>query len=687
MFAQQEHRMLDSLKALLPAKQVSAGDTNKVLYFNALSFAYRLYSKEPQQAVQYAETARLLAKQLEYTFGEAVACHNLGLAYFAESQYAKALEAHEQAYSLRSQLGDKKGMSRSLSGKGLILQQQGNYDGALETYFQALQKGEEARDTTGLAVVYDNIGTVYRMQEKFEQSLDFHEKALSLHRMTGVQTNIAYSLMGKGSSLATLRRFEDALAAYNEALIIRKQNSHQIGIATTLNAIGMLHFRRGELVKAEMSHNQAAHIQENIGDKNGLAVSYYELGQVFEAMKQPERAFTAGAKALETARNIGAKTLVYQSGFLLARVSKDLGRSNEALLYTEQAITVKDSVVSEQKAQRIAELETRYELTSKQQQIELLAKDNALQTTSRNSLIVGIVLLLGLIGVGLVRFREKKRANAEILRQQVILEEQAREIEIMNIELQTVNQALNDKNVQLISLDDEKNEFLGIAAHDLKNPLGSIKLLSEVLNEYGEVIKEQRVVEMSGLIKKSAEQMLEMTTNLLDINAIEQGKVHFDIHRLNLSQTLREIVQMNQYRADAKNISIEILLPNTSVYAFADENALMQIIENLLSNAVKYSPLGTSIKASVSAVSSALLPSETIARIAISDEGPGLTNEDKRKLFGKFARLSAQPTAGEHSTGLGLSIVKRMVEQMNGYVFCESQQGSGATFIVELPLA
>jgi signal transduction histidine kinase len=122
----------------------------------------------------------------------------------------------------------------------------------------------------------------------------------------------------------------------------------------------------------------------------------------------------------------------------------------------------------------------------------------------------------------------------------------------------------------------------------------------------------------------------------------------------------------------------------------ADASASLQILDNLVSNAVKYSPPGkrvvvriTNDELRISNVHSSLHTSGVC--IAVQDEGPGLSDEDKTKLFGKFARLSARPTAGEHSTGLGLSIVKRLAEAMNGNIHCKSTLGEGATFILVLP--
>jgi signal transduction histidine kinase len=131
-------------------------------------------------------------------------------------------------------------------------------------------------------------------------------------------------------------------------------------------------------------------------------------------------------------------------------------------------------------------------------------------------------------------------------------------------------------------------------------------------------------------------------------------------------------------RAEAKNITLHFESAEREMTALADEQMYNQIIENILSNAIKYSPLGKNIFVRIAL-------RDTVVRVEVQDEGPGISSEDMQKLFGKFARLSARPTGGEHSTGLGLNIVKKMVAAMHGKVWCESELGKGATFIVELP--
>jgi signal transduction histidine kinase/ligand-binding sensor domain-containing protein len=237
---------------------------------------------------------------------------------------------------------------------------------------------------------------------------------------------------------------------------------------------------------------------------------------------------------------------------------------------------------------------------------------------------------------------------------------------------------LREKNAALTQVNSEKNEFLGIAAHDLKNPLGAIRGFAEMLEEDAADMPQEEVVDTAGKIKKSANLMFDLVSNLLDVNRIEQGKMDLTLVPCDLWDTVRQAVESYRQRALAKQIGLHFEESNRPPMVAADATQLVQIMDNLVSNAVKYSPSGKNIYVRVYQV-------DNRVRAEVKDEGPGISSEDQKRLFGKFARLSARPTAGEHSTGLGLAIVKRLVESMMGQVWCESHPGQGAAFIVELP--
>jgi signal transduction histidine kinase len=239
-------------------------------------------------------------------------------------------------------------------------------------------------------------------------------------------------------------------------------------------------------------------------------------------------------------------------------------------------------------------------------------------------------------------------------------------------------------------LNHEKNEFLGIAAHDLKNPLTAMQMTASLVLKYQDKMSREDLRERLESVIVSTTRMSEIITNLLDINAIESGKMNLHPIDFDIVPLVRQTVLDYSDRAMAKDITLLCENAHASLHVYADASASLQILDNLVSNAVKYSPLGkrvvvrmTNDEVRISNVPSSVHPSAVC--IAVQDEGPGLSDEDKTKLFGKFARLSARPTAGEHSTGLGLSIVKRLAEAMNGNIYCESTLGEGATFILVLP--
>ncbi|OUD13979.1 hypothetical protein TPSD3_06440 [Thioflexithrix psekupsensis] len=247
-----------------------------------------------------------------------------------------------------------------------------------------------------------------------------------------------------------------------------------------------------------------------------------------------------------------------------------------------------------------------------------------------------------------------------------------------HLTLRNLQKKLQSQNLQLKLLNEEKDEILGIAAHDLKNPLSAIQTLASMIAGDIDNMPKQQQLDYLRLIQVSSERMFELIKALLDVNAIESGQIHIQLIPLCFSAVLEQTLQSQHPRAKAKNI---LLMPQslavTKDCVLAHESTLRQILDNLVSNAIKYSNRGKTVTVRIETT-------EKNLRCAVQDEGPGLSTDDQKKLFHKFARLKPRPTAGESSTGLGLYIVKKLIETMNGKVWCNSELGS--TFIIEIPL-
>lgn len=238
--------------------------------------------------------------------------------------------------------------------------------------------------------------------------------------------------------------------------------------------------------------------------------------------------------------------------------------------------------------------------------------------------------------------------------------------------------ALKRSNADLQRADRFKTELLGIAAHDLKNPLASIRALARLLAETPEASKS--VVETAHHMESVAEEMLGLVHELLETAALEGAKLTLNLSLVDLSEVVSAAVTDWQPTAQRKKQRIEIRASDSAVVK-ADVGRFRQVLGNLLGNALKFSPPGTTVTVDTEVAGSA-------AVVVISDEGPGLTEADIARAFHRFQRLSARPTGGESSTGLGLWIVKEIVALHQGRVWITSEgPGKGAQVHVALPLA
>lgn len=249
------------------------------------------------------------------------------------------------------------------------------------------------------------------------------------------------------------------------------------------------------------------------------------------------------------------------------------------------------------------------------------------------------------------------------------LRAQQNKLKDLNTELQQANEALH-------TLTEHKSQVLRLVAHDLKNPLNGVRELARTL--YEDTVRDEKAREMLGLIQDASDQMLHLVTQLLESEALENGAFVLQREDISLTDLAAEVVRSNQRQASRKEQQIAFTSEREQpCIVNADRDLLKAALDNLVNNAVKYSPAGSPIDVRVR-------EHEDVIRFEVQDKGPGLTEADKERLFRKFQRLSATPTGGESSTGLGLSIVKQIVELHGGRVWAESRAGAGSTFIIEL---
>ena len=234
---------------------------------------------------------------------------------------------------------------------------------------------------------------------------------------------------------------------------------------------------------------------------------------------------------------------------------------------------------------------------------------------------------------------------------------------------------LEDSRDRLAQLNEEKAELLRMAAHDLRGPLTGVLLNLDLAQQGG--IKAENAL---ARIRSHIDQMIALMTDLLDSETLDSGRRKLTFTAVDPTAVVHEVLASEASAAERKKIRFDTSGVDAVSPALADAGALRQIVENLVSNALKFSSPGGRVRL-------ALRNWNDRVRLEVRDEGPGVQADEVERIFAKYVRGSAKPTAGEKSTGLGLSIVRQLVTAMNGRAWCESIPGQGAAFIIVLPLA
>lgn len=252
------------------------------------------------------------------------------------------------------------------------------------------------------------------------------------------------------------------------------------------------------------------------------------------------------------------------------------------------------------------------------------------------------------------------------------------ELSRLNNELSNLQRDLYKKNSQLEKLVKTRDKYLGMAAHDLRNPLGALSNMCVILldEDTGPLNDTQR--ELIELVQETSDHMLALVEDMLDISKIESGNLSLDFEKPDIIQLVNRSVSLNYHLSRKKNITIITEYPPEPVMVRADSKKILQVLDNLISNAIKFSNAGSEVRVEVES-------SDSHVDVSVIDRGKGIPEKEMKQLFSPFPKISVTSTGGEKSTGLGLAICKKIIEGHNGRIGAESEEGKGSRFYFTLP--
>ena len=623
------------------------------------------------------------------------------------TKFSEAIRLASDALSIAERIGYVNGAARAHYNIGYARSRMGDYAQALESFVTSLQMYEKTDNRLGKAYCYMGMGNVHLYREEYPRTKEFHLRALAFFEQAGEVEGLCICANNLGLVYEKLQMYDSAMYWHTRSLGLAEQSRSVVHIGYSYFNIGAIYYRQGNYERALEYEKKSLALREPQGNSYSLGESYQLLGDIYASLGDNARSLMYFRQATDVATAIGAPQILKDSYDGIALRFVEEKAFDSAYYYRMLNVHLADSLKSASSTKRIAEMQSRLAVADQQRRIEILGQEQARQRVQFTAAIVVLVLLAALAVVLAVFIRRKQRDNAllheqnsQILHQQTILEQQATDIELANTELneknfalqrqqsileeqageiELANTALHEQNVILEELSKQKSEFLAVASHDLKNPLTSIVMSSSVVRRYCDKLSTEEIVAQMEGIERTAVRMRDIILNILDAQAVDEGHITLNTTDVDLVATVRTVGEEYSFRAESKQISLLLDVPTQSVIAHTDEAILRQVFDNLVSNALKYSPPQKRVWIGVA-------PEGAMVRLFVRDEGQGLTEDDKKKLFGRFAKLSARPTAGENSTGLGLSIVKKLVETLGGTIRVESDYGHGATFIVELPV-
>lgn len=537
------------------------------------------------------------------------------------------------------------------------------------------------------AVALNNRAILKMDRRQFDEANTLFQKAYSIRLETKDHYLIAQSLYYLGLLYTHIDSSQKALKFYEQSvqqmMHIKQKSEKCIGLkARVYNHIGINCIKAGKYKPAHRAIEKSLQTSKNLKSSYERAVLQYQSARGMFDMRQYTLTIRLCLELIEIAHLESIHEIHHQVYGLLAEVYEKQKRYEKAMAYAKKSQQLKAKLKASRIHQKIANEQFGEAVVSKKEllsfaQRERDIKAKELQVQRRITELLILIIIVGLITLASLAYsnREKLKANKKLVETNLLIEQQNDEIKQQQVELEKTKEQLELRLKDLEDLTEEKSHLIGIVAHDLRTPLNSILGLNELL-EIELNTPSEDAINYIGLIRESTQRMLMLINNLLDTQRLEQKKFSLDKKTIRIKESIQNILTEYSSWASRKRIKLHLNIAEDLTLE-TDNYLLQQIMANLISNAIKFSSPEEEVLIEAKEQGQKVI-------LSVKDNGPGISEEDQTKLFEQFQTLSARPTDGEQSLGLGLSGVKKFVELLSGTIHLESSSGNGSTFYVEL---
>ncbi|MEE4197117.1 MAG: tetratricopeptide repeat-containing sensor histidine kinase [Bacteroidales bacterium] len=528
---------------------------------------------------------------------------------------------------------------------------------AIKYASELLKIAEEEENLKFMDLSTSFLGEAYFYMDDIDKSIEYFEKFLAINQKQHDIDGIGTAYNNLGIVYRFIEEYDKAIKYYLESLKIKQRLQDSAGISNTLNNIGVLYFHMRKYNHALDYYQQSLEIEKHLNNKNGIATSLLNIGELYCKQNNPGKAKDYLNRSIKIAETIGDMHTLEINYRCFYDLYKNTGNFEHALHYFEQYNNLKNSRLSQEAKKEIAELEIQYETRKKQEEIELLNKQNRSKRFIIISLSVVFILFLLMIYLLNRQVRAKNKALSLLSSQ---------------------NQQIKEQSEKLDQLNNTKDKFFSIISHDLKGAIGGFLSQTQFLAEDFDHLDKKDSYDLIKMMKYSSEQLYSLLENLLEWSRTQTGSIRFQPEKFNLSKLTENIVSLFKTPMQEKEIQAKIAI-DPSIEVFADINMIATVMRNLIMNSIKFSHPQSSFSVTAKRVND-------YAEIEITDEGIGISDKDQQKLFRIDQSFSNPGTNREKGSGLGLILCKEFIEKNEGTIFVESEPGKGSIIRFTLKL-
>lgn len=600
---------------------------------------------------------------------EGKAYHSLG---FPDSSRVILNQVLKETQKQKSRLSE----AKAHVALAIAFQTNYNFPSAVEHLIQAEKL---IKDSDPFELQFDILNQraiTHRKMKDYTSALKYFDM-LESNFLPQMDTHRRYILFqNKGNVYADLQKYDRTEEFFNKAYQEISQIDSPSNLALITYNLGALYYRQKRYSEAEKYIKKSLQTESQIGNKANIERSYRVLGSIYldqkkypEAKKFFEMAMAIARKTNNPQAIKGNYNNLYLTYWNMGYHNSNIKEMDKALKYYMRYTQIKDSLYKTETTAKVLELEKQYDTEKKNTQIAVLEKENQhkedqllVQHTQRNYLILVIILVSGILIIFVYFFYYYKKVNKILQQQSKSILEQTDQISEQNTKLQ---KSLNTQN-----------KLFSIIAHDLRSPLASIINISNLIGFH---IQDKEYEALEGTVKmmdQKTYQILDLTDNLLSWAKSQTEGLHPMFVPLSMNEVLEECLELYRPIAEEKNITISSF-SQKDLWIWADRNMIKTICRNLVNNAVKFTHRDGQINVWYER-------RDQFARISVKDSGIGIDQAKLGSLFEIGHEKITPGTAGEKSSGLGLSVCNEFVLAMNGRIWAESEVGVGSLFVVEL---